>query len=122
MSVEYYEGLAREKKRDTHLHNFEKDPTWHQNHICVECEVRVRDDVALWYNTGVKHGAEKKSSKKEKWTVWRQDDNGNKFMVAENLSQEEAANTTEMFGSKAHKQIYWAEPSEGIIGKSNGIP
>ena len=41
------------------------------------------------------------------WSVWRQDDNGNEFMVASALAEQEARMIVEEFESRGHKQIYW---------------
>jgi hypothetical protein len=44
------------------------------------------------------------------WTVYRQDDNGNRFVVEEHVSREEAERLVERFEARGHKQLYWAEP------------
>ena len=44
------------------------------------------------------------------WTVFRQDDNGNRFVVEEHVSREEAQRLVEKFEARGHKQLYWAEP------------
>lgn len=44
------------------------------------------------------------------WRVMRQDDNGNRFVVAEGLSQAGAARCVEDLTARGHKQSYWAEP------------
>jgi hypothetical protein len=41
--------------------------------------------------------------------VWRQDDNGNRFFVAQLNSQNEAENVVKFFSDKGHKQMYWVE-------------
>jgi hypothetical protein len=46
------------------------------------------------------------------WTVYRQDDNGNRFVVEKGLSKEEAGRVVETFEARGHKQLYWAEPDE----------
>ena len=40
----------------------------------------------------------------------RQDDNGNRFVVAENLSEAEAYQQVDALTARGHKQVYWAEP------------
>jgi hypothetical protein len=47
------------------------------------------------------------------WTVYRQDDNGNRFVVAQHLAREEALRIVDEFEARAHKQVYWAEPDPG---------
>lgn len=44
------------------------------------------------------------------WRVMRQDDNGNRFLVESNLSQDAATRLAEELTSRGHKQMYWAEP------------
>jgi hypothetical protein len=41
------------------------------------------------------------------WAVWRQDDAGIKFLIAANLSEEEARATVADYESKGHKQTFW---------------
>ena len=43
------------------------------------------------------------------WSVWRQDDNGNVFMVSNGHVESEALRLVREFESKAHKQVYWAK-------------
>lgn len=43
------------------------------------------------------------------WTVWRQDDNVNVFVVARHLSKEDADRLVAEYEAKKHKQMYWAE-------------
>jgi len=40
----------------------------------------------------------------------RQDDPGNRFVVAEDLSHEAAERLAAEFQARGHKQVYWAEP------------
>jgi UDP-N-acetyl-2-amino-2-deoxyglucuronate dehydrogenase len=48
----------------------------------------------------------------ELWIVWRIDDNGNTFVVADRLTQQAAERMVEEFTARGHKQTYWAEKSE----------
>lgn len=43
------------------------------------------------------------------WTVWRQGDDGNPFLVKENLTEEEADKLVAEFESRKHKQTYWTQ-------------
>lgn len=43
------------------------------------------------------------------WTVHRQDDNGNRFIVETGLSREDAERLVDLFERRGHKQTYWAE-------------
>jgi len=40
----------------------------------------------------------------------RQDDNGNRFVVAEGLTETEASQKVDELTARGHKQVYWAEP------------
>jgi hypothetical protein len=44
-----------------------------------------------------------------RWVVYRLDDNGNTFVVEENVSREEAERLVALFESRGHKQLYWAQ-------------
>lgn len=44
------------------------------------------------------------------WAVYRQDDNGNRFVVSTRLGREEAERLVAELESRGHKQVYWAEP------------
>jgi hypothetical protein len=43
----------------------------------------------------------------EEWVVWRQDDNGNRFVVRRLESREEAENLAAELEARGHKQLYW---------------
>jgi hypothetical protein len=43
------------------------------------------------------------------WTVYRQDDHGNRFAVQKRLSRGEAERLVKEFEARGHKQLYWAE-------------
>ena len=51
------------------------------------------------------------------WTVYRQDDPGNRFVVREHLSREEAERVAAEFQARGHKQVYWAEPETPAEGR-----
>jgi hypothetical protein len=46
------------------------------------------------------------------WCVMRQDDNGNRFLVAAALTEPEARLLSASYAVRAHKQMYWVEPME----------
>ena len=48
-----------------------------------------------------------------RWTVHRQDDNGNRFVVETGLSREDAERLVAMYEARGHKQVYWAEAELG---------
>jgi hypothetical protein len=41
------------------------------------------------------------------WSVWRQDDNGNVFLVQDGLTEADALRLVRDLESKGHKQTYW---------------
>ena len=42
----------------------------------------------------------------------RQDDNGNRFIVAAGLTESEASLLSAAYAARGHKQLYWVEPTE----------
>ncbi|MBL7500624.1 hypothetical protein I6A84_27645 [Frankia sp. CNm7] len=45
------------------------------------------------------------------WTVWRQDDNGNRYVVSRHDARPEADRVAETMESRGHKQTYWVTRS-----------
>ncbi|MFF2750107.1 SPOR domain-containing protein [Kitasatospora sp. NPDC058048] len=43
------------------------------------------------------------------YRVMRQDDNGNRFLVAKGLDRAEARRLADGFEARGHKQMYWVE-------------
>jgi hypothetical protein len=43
----------------------------------------------------------------DRWIVWRQDENGNRFEVAQRQSRAEAEKLAAMMEMRGHKQTYW---------------
>jgi hypothetical protein len=43
------------------------------------------------------------------WQVLRLDDNGNRFVVADCASEDEARRIAAEFTARGHKQVYWVE-------------
>jgi hypothetical protein len=48
--------------------------------------------------------------REQTWAVFRQDDNGNRFVVSTRLNREEAERLVAEFEARGHKQVYWVEP------------
>ncbi len=48
----------------------------------------------------------------ETWSVMRQDDNGNRFVVEKHLSQGAADRLVRELDARGHKQLYWAESED----------
>lgn len=44
------------------------------------------------------------------WQLWRQDDNGNRFMVGTFATQDLAEQKATEFAKNLHKQMYWIVP------------
>jgi len=44
-----------------------------------------------------------------KYCVWRQDDNGNTFLVKDRLTENDAFRLVREYEEKGHKQTYWAK-------------
>lgn len=43
----------------------------------------------------------------DRWIVWRQDDNGNRFEVARKDSRTDAEELAAVMQARGHKQLYW---------------
>lgn len=41
------------------------------------------------------------------WSVWRQGDDGNQFLIEEGLSEAAARQMVAEFEARGHKQLYW---------------
>jgi hypothetical protein len=48
----------------------------------------------------------------EAWTVWRQDDNGNRFPIESGLARDAAQAMADELQRRGHKQVYWCAPGE----------
>jgi hypothetical protein len=48
----------------------------------------------------------------QRWIVWRQDDNGNRYIVARKPSRAEADELAATLEARGHKQLYWVAPDE----------
>jgi len=46
------------------------------------------------------------------WTVWRQDDNGNRYEISRYDSRAEAEAVAVTMEARGHKQTYWVAASE----------
>lgn len=68
---------------------------WYESLLARHCAFgEFRCDTAIW----------------QRWRVQRQDDNGNRFSVASNCTEEAARALAAQMESRGHKQLYWAEP------------
>lgn len=48
-----------------------------------------------------------------RWRVVRQDDNGQRFVIATALSEDAARQLVRDYEARGHKQLYWAENASG---------
>lgn len=62
------------------------------------------------------------------WFVWRQDDNGNVFLVKDDLTEADAMRLMEDLESKGHEQTYWVrkdqrvpDPALAMTGSELGV-
>ena len=55
----------------------------------------------------------KKKGGKSMWAVWRQDDNGHRFLVSVMRTQAQALKERESYERLGHKQCYWIESHQG---------
>jgi hypothetical protein len=49
----------------------------------------------------------------DRWVVWRQDDNGNRFEVARKDSRADAEELATAMEARGHKQLYWVAKVPG---------
>jgi hypothetical protein len=49
------------------------------------------------------------SSVKPLWALWRQDDNGHRFLVSVRLNLSDAEQEKKLYEKLGHKQFYWIE-------------
>lgn len=47
-----------------------------------------------------------------RWSVWRQDDNGQRFRISSGHSRVDAERACAEFEAKGHKQLYWVSPDD----------
>lgn len=52
------------------------------------------------------------SAEDPRWTLWRQDDNGNRVPMRHYGNEHTARSVAEEFERRGHKQMYWVEPPE----------
>ena len=48
------------------------------------------------------------------WRIVRQDDNGNRFVVEQGLTEEAARRRAAELTARGHKQTYWIEPAQDV--------
>ena len=51
------------------------------------------------------------------WELWRQDDNGNRFLIGRFGTAEAAEAEQRRFEALGHKQTYWVERRDGEDGE-----
>jgi|SRR5215469_4303167 len=88
--------------------------------------MRRRIDAVLWQDIGVPSPERERyvdwildeifkdeytALLSDDWTVWRQDDNGNHFVVQTSLTYGQAKSLVKSVEEKMHKQFYWYKPT-----------
>lgn len=58
----------------------------------------------------------------DRWAVWRQDDNGNRFEVARKDSRADAEELAAVMEARGHKQLYWVARRLGSIPRPDCSP
>jgi hypothetical protein len=56
------------------------------------------------------------------WELWRQDDNGNRFVIRRFDSAEAAAAEQRRFEALGHKQTYWVQPAASVEAADRASP
>jgi len=46
------------------------------------------------------------------WAVWRQDDNGNRFLISSGHTRADAERLSAEFEQRGHEQMYWISPDD----------
>ena len=46
------------------------------------------------------------------WSVWRQDENSNCFLVKDGLTEPDAQRLVQEYEQKGHKQLYWVKETK----------
>ncbi|HBP6144531.1 hypothetical protein FA175_24460 [Pseudomonas aeruginosa] len=49
-----------------------------------------------------------KPAEETRWCLWRQDDNGNAFVMRRDLRRDEACALVKDYQARGHRQLYWA--------------
>ena len=49
----------------------------------------------------------------DRWIVWRQDDNGNRFEITRTDSRADAEELASVLEARGHKQLYWVAKAAG---------
>jgi catechol 2,3-dioxygenase-like lactoylglutathione lyase family enzyme len=57
-------------------------------------------------------GAETAATSRASWSVWRQDDNGQRFRISGGHSRTNAERVCVEIEAKGHKQLYWVSPDD----------
>lgn len=55
------------------------------------------------------------------WSVWRQDDNGNRFRFESGLTERQAQQLTTELESHGHKQLYWTTRDSAADEELTGV-
>lgn len=79
----------------------------------IEIGRKARPDVAVSVYDTIWPLAEREADvRRDRWVVWRQDDNGNRFEVARRHSRAEAETLAAAMEARGHKQTYWVAAAQ----------
>ncbi len=84
--------------------------------IAQRLKIRWGQDEQGWWATVPKKTSTSQfstevSTQAENWAVWRQDDNGNRFLISAGHSRGKAEKIAQEFEARGHKQMYWVAPA-----------
>jgi lactoylglutathione lyase len=80
--------------------------------VCERSDAARRAVVADPDGTRIELTGAAASSQERSWSIWRQDDNGNRFLVSSGHARAEAERVAAEFEARGHKQMYWTSPDE----------
>jgi hypothetical protein len=87
-----------------------KDSEWGRRAVTADCDGH-RVELVEARSNATDAGAGQMEPVEARWSVWRMDDNGNRFLVREQLpSRVDAERVAVELTERGHKQVYWVEP------------
>jgi hypothetical protein len=85
------------------------DASYHVTIVRMTQQSSMEWPLSVFVSTGPAQSEPAVSPKTDElWTVYRQDDNGNVYVLEDNVSREEAKRLVEEFEARGHKQTYWS--------------
>lgn len=81
----------------------------HDEKYCPHLRLENYDDLTHNECVGEKSTIQTQKTDEPAWAVWRQDDNGNVFLVRGGLTQSAASTLSLSLEGEGHKQTYWVK-------------